>query len=299
MDSPFHSPESYNLQFLLGDYHLTPKERQMYETWYRRVVRFSLMPAGEEACILRENPEQRGGGDYLYTTTHEGQEYHVKIRDLILSDEYNQNHEEIYIMSPLNGNVTRRCVFAKILKEDPHTAILDDLILAHNCTDLSKTPPKLGWVYVNMMTHFLVTNHERLGIKRIELTDNAHYHCPNNRHLSIHLEKSRQLEGDDPYYVQFGYRPKYSSTVRRLEKNKRIMSQIMTKDDKDLGDLCRIHKCDVDVIRYIQSHQDQPLSKTLRYISRKTCVVYDSIYGQFFKNCGLRELVSPIYVMDL
>jgi hypothetical protein len=185
------------------------------------------------------------------------------------------------------------------MKDDPQTAILDDLVLAYNCTDQSKTPPKIGWVYVHMMTHFLVTNRERLGIKRIELTDNAHYHCPNNRQFSIHLELSRQLEGDDPYYVQFGYRPKYRSSARRLEKNKRIMSQIMTKDYEDLSDLYRRYRYDEEVTRYIQEHQEQPLSKTLRYIGRKDCVFYHRNYEQMFETCGLKGLVSPIYVMDL
>ena len=181
--------------------------------------------------FLREIHGQTGGGDHIYTHVYEDREYWVKIRDIEITDDQDLSRGEIYLMSPIDDRISRRCVFAKILRDNPTTVELMDLILEYNCTDQPETPPKIGRVYVHMMTQFIIDNHERLGVNRIELTDNAHYRCPQNRRISIYLERSRQLEGEDPYYIQFGYVPKSTKSSRKLHRNRLIMSQILTKHD--------------------------------------------------------------------
>lgn len=177
-----------------------------------------------------------------------------------------------------------RCIFARITKNEPNIVELMDLILANNCTDLHKTPHKIGRIYIDVMTQYLIEHQQELGINRIELTDNAHYRCPQQRHLSIHLEKSRQLEGDDPYYMQFGYHPKYSGSSRKLINNKQRMLRIKTSDDMGLIQACQFTKCSQKIMDYIHTHQDQSLSKTLKYLGRSDCVTYYEIHQRLFKN---------------
>ena len=57
------------------------------------------------------------------------------------------------------------------------------------------------------MIQFLKRYASQLGITHIEVTDSSLFHCPTNHHFSIPLEMSRQLEGQYPYYVQFGLNP--------------------------------------------------------------------------------------------
>ena len=80
---------------------------------------------------------------------------------------------------------------------------------------------------MEIMTEFLIEHRRELGITQIELTDNSRYRCPDHRQSSIILEKSRQLEGEDPYYMQFGYYPKYLGSRNKLVDNKHRMSRLM------------------------------------------------------------------------
>ena len=62
-----------------------------------------------------------------------------------------------------------------------------------------------------------------------------------------------------------------------------------------------LHDFSHDILEYIVSHPKQPLSNTLKYISRKDCVSYQNIYQALFKNIHLTKLEGreTIYVMKL
>lgn len=294
----------HNYEFLR--HYIYPNiRRHEFDSWYYRIfVPNFILQVGDKNSHRDENQfihKQIGGGDYVYSRyigkLKNQREYHVRIRHLDLRNVKGEQSGQIYLMSPIDDNQEHRCVYAKILKSCPNVVELKDLILSYNCTDLHKTPPQIGKIYVEIMTQFLIEHQQELGIDTIELIDNAHYRCPNNRQLSIQLEKSRQLEGDDPYYMQFGYRPKYQKSSRKLWYNKNKMSQILTKDDYGLKQLCQIYECGQKIIDYIDTHQEQFLSQTLKFISRQNCEMYYQIYPHMFKKCGLKELESPIYVI--
>ena len=202
------------------------------------------------------------------------------------------------MISPIDDDSEHNCVYGRITKERPNVVELQDLVLAFNCTDYHATPQKIGKIYVSVMTQFLIEHHQQLGITQIELVDNAHYRCPKKRGVILQLEKTRQLEGNDPYYMQFGYFPQFRGTANKLAYNKHRMSQILTKDVLELNPLCQYLHCQPEILQYIQDHQEQPMSETMKYIGRSDCVLYAEIHGPMFKNCGLKELEQPIYVMN-
>ena len=198
-------------------------------------------------------------------------------------------------MSPIDDDIRHRCIFAII-----HDGIADlcDLNINHNCTDQKETPPKIGALYVELITFYLKENKDLLKIHSIEFHDNSHFRCPDDRSMSLHLELSRQLEGLDPYYMQFGYRPKQPSSQKVLDQNKQIMSQYKTSDFP-FKELYQVSNCPPNLSEYVNQHQTQPLSRTLRYISHHYCQFYTSIYRMIFDRCGLRPLNHPIYHMEL
>ena len=59
------------------------------------------------------------------------------------------------------------------------------------------------------------------------------------------------------------------------------------------------HNCDSKIIQYIQQHQDDPMSRTLKYIGRIDCVLFAQIYWTLFDRYGLKDLNYPIYTMEL
>lgn len=296
-------PFNHNFSFLMRELNWKPRDKKTFDVWYRHILIPALSTSEGDLCYLRNPPlEQSGGGrDTIYTYVYDGRPYRVKIRDIEFTDDPDQDQSlgEIYLMSPLDNRVKRRCIFGRILREDPKVVELVDLVSAFNCTDQLKTPPKIGRVYVQMMTQFLIENHKRLGINRIEFTDNAHYRCQQNRSYGLHLEQSRQLVGEDPYYIQFGYVPKYKSSRQKLLKNQQIMLHLLTKDDNRLLSLCYDVDCDPRIVEYIKNHQDQLMIETLRYISRTDCVLFVRIYTILFERYGLKELENPIYVMNI
>lgn len=292
-------PYSHNISFLRK--HLTHWPKNMTD-WFECFFGPNLRAPDDRMYLFRELSQQTGGGqiqDHRYSFTDHNEEYHVRIREIDLTDEEGEDLGKLYLMSPHDDEITHRCLFAKITRENPTVAELSDLILQYNCTNRRDAPPKIGFAYVHLMVRFLTRHHQRLGINRIELFDNAYYRCPKDRSLGIHLEQSRQLEGQFPYYIQFGFIPEDVESAQVLFKNRQLMSKILTKDDMGLTDLCRVFNCDQTILRYIQMHQEQPLSHTLRYISRKNCQLYAHIYRILFEKCGLEILDSPLYTMSL
>ena len=314
IDTPVSYPSvsQHNQSFLCHLLKLKPSCHHLFDQWFHHDFEPTICDSNGETLVLQmrqnlnENVNenlniQHGGGtkDHIYTLEHNGKPYHIRIRTVMLANRHGDYRGFIYLMSPRDDDVDHRCLLAKILTSDPHTVELSDLTLNYNCTDQQRIHSKIGSIYVQLMTQFLIENHQKLDVTRIELTDNAYYRCPLNRRRSIHLELSRQLEGKEPYYVQFGYRPKYALSARKLVRNKEIMSQIMTREDRGLNALCSVYDCRPEITQYIRIHMDQPLSQTLESISRMDCILYSQIYEKLFENCGLKELLSPIYTIDM
>ena len=293
---------THNTGILSGILTWKPKHRRTLEEWFRHIMAPTFRDPNGDPYLLHDphtTEDQIGGSDHIYAHVYEGREYQVRIRDIAITDEHEDCRGKIFLMSPLDDHVNHYCLYAKIERSDPTTVELMDLILNHNCTNQPKTPPKIGRIYVHLMTQFIIEHHQELGVNRISLDDNAIYRCPLDRHMTLHLERTRQLEGDDPYYVQFGYTPQNEKSSRILLRNKRIMSHILTKDDKDLMSLCETLKGNPIINRYIQQHQNDPMSKTLKFISRTDCLFFSQIYRTLFEKYGLKELDSPLYFMNI
>ena len=77
----------------------------------------------------------------------------------------------------------------------------------------------MGSTYIYIMLDFLTRNQQALGLTTVELTDNSHFRCSEDRSRSLQLGFSRQLEGEKPYYMQFGFVPKYRSAIHKLQRN--------------------------------------------------------------------------------
>ena len=154
---------------------------------------------------------------------------------------------------------------------------------------------------MRIMIDFLKTHQQDLEIQLIELDDNSHHRCHENPSDSIGLELSRQLEGDQPYYTQFGFQPKERSARQKLLHNHQRMSQIKTVQYPILLDLCRTHGFKPDLLDYIHRHRTDPMIKTLKYLSRHDCSKYSEIYRVLFRNFGLEQLGGneTIYILML
>ena len=290
-----------NYKFLKKHIFKKIKNQHQFDSWYYRIFVPIFCEYANYDPYLYLPSEQIDGSplDYIYTRSDGHQEYHLRIRYITLRDRSDQYLGHIYLISSVDDDSEYHCVYGRINVERPKVVELLDLILAYNCTDYHSTPHKIGRIYVSVMTQFLIEHHQRLGINRIELVDDAHYRCPKRSDDVLQLEKTRQLEGEDPYYMQFGYRPQFRRMADKLVYNKHVMSQILTKDILCLIPLCQAHRCQPDILQYVKDHQEQPLSQTMKYIGRFECVMYARIYRQMFDNCGLKELEQPIYVMDL
>ena len=248
----------------------------------------------------KSNLSQIGGarGQRFYQYRDGENIYRVKIVYLSVTDSRDGILGEAYLMSPLEYKTKRRCVLVMIIRDNPKVADLSDVNTYFPCTDRGK-PPHAGGLYVNVMTQFLRSNKEQFGIDRIEVTDLSQSHCPQKWYASFYLEMSRQLEGRYPYYVQFGFQPKTRRNLRILNENHQIMSQLLTGNHNYFYRICRDSGCSPEVVDYIASHMDQPMTKTIRYLSRMDCVFFSEVCRTLFKRFGLTSLDEPIYVLRI
>jgi hypothetical protein len=257
-----------------------------FESWFYRIFIpiYYAPPYNKETYLY--DPHQRTSCE-IYTRTEGQHTYQMRIRYLGIIDQNMKQCGRLYLLSSADDDNQHRCVYSRINQDNPTVVELHDLILAYDLQDLHETPPKLARVYVQTMTQFLIDHHRELGINQVIVVDHAHYRCLSNRQLSIHLEQSRQLEGQEPYYMQFGYLPESGDNRHILQDNQTKMSHLLTKDVMDLVD------------QQLLTYQEQPLSQTMKDMSHWNSVLYSSIYETIFQKCGLVKLDNPIYIMRL
>jgi hypothetical protein len=295
-------PESHNLNTLyciFGQKYKTNKQWIMFQKWYiLNLSPFLWYNNRQDFYYLSIITNQIGGTDTLHEYQVNSQNYQVKIRYLEIHDRHNDLLGKILLMSPTNEDIIKNCMVVKLPRNRPDIAEICDLTKAFNCTNLTNHE-KMGGIFLQIMLDYLTENKNLLKIHTAELDDNSFHLCELDPTHRIKLEKSRQLEGDDPFYMKFGFIPRYKSVVKKLQYNKNIMSQISTEDDFGLYNMCLSHGLSREIIDYIMNHQNQPLSKTLKYISRKDCVEYSRIYEILFKNIGLKEIDQTVYIKRL
>lgn len=266
----------------------------------KREYGYCLIHQPEDYYKRHPERSQQGGGEIMnlkriYQYNVNGVRYRTKIVHLIATDTNDEFVGHIYLMSPIEHNTTHRCVHVMISKNDPHVADLSDVNTRYTCSDeyvhdwVQGDPPQAGGVYVRLMLRFLERHARELDIQTVELTDNAFYQCVENCVFRIHLEQSRQLEGEYPYYVQFGFMPKYLSAYQKLVHNRTVIGKLMTRDYPRLLILCHAHFTR-EQVRYVRRNQGQLLSDTLRYLSRVDCKSYSYIYQNVFEDLHLSQL---------
>jgi hypothetical protein len=298
-------PDRQNLSVLnqiFGSKYHTQKQKDILTKWYENDLKIFLRN-GRDVYSIHRIDSQIGGkiigqNDVPYSYQFGESEYRVKIRQLQLQDEKDKTIGILYLMAPEEENVVTHCVKVKITQDRPNVAQIDDLTKAIKCNNLG-LHDKVGRAFFIIMLDYLKTHNEQLKINTVELNDNSHFLCDEARSHRIRLELSRQLEGDDPYYMQFDFKPQRPSSTKRLKENRIIMSRMLTGHGYGLFDLCITHHFSGDILKYIISHPDQLMSKTLKYISRKDCANYYHVYETMFSNMGLKELNYPTYILDL
>lgn len=243
--------------------------------------------------------EQHGGkkGDQLYHYHYQGVDYCTKISYLTGTDANGDFIAEFYLMSPLNTNNVKHCVWVTIDRQSPTVADVSDVNKQYQCSDPTN-PPIAGRIYIYMMLNFLTDHKDQLGIQYVELSDVSSYPCPEVPNVSVVLEQSRQLEGKYPYYVQFGFRPKLRENIQILKTNRQTMLHLCTSDVMT-EDFLMEYGCPRKIKEYIDTHQEHSLMDTVKYISRINCSYYGWICSKLFKQAGLKELDEPIYVKRL
>jgi hypothetical protein len=220
-----------------------------------------------------------------------------KITCLYATDENDEELAQFYLLSPQRKINDLNCAFAKIEKNKATVVDMVSFSNKYSCTDHGD-PPKAGRIYVTMMLQFLAEHKEQLGIKRFELGDDSKHHCRENHLSFIPLEIGRQLAGNFPYYMQFGFRPKYKKNMKILERNRQIMSSIITHQI-DLVKLFGAIEIPEDIVTYFETHKEQPLTRTMLYINQTNCVFYSSICDGMFNYLKLTRLEHPEYVMNV
>ena len=151
------------------------------------------------------------------------------------------------------------------------------------------------------MLHFLREYASQLGIDTVEIIDNDYYIRQMSHAKTFHLEKSCQLGGKYPYYMQFGFKPKLLSAYRKLIRNRRRMSKMTPRDYLGLLDFCQLYRFAPEDVDYVKQHLDDPLSKVIQYISRVNCKDYLYMYQIMFEELALSPLDEDqlIYVYHI
>jgi hypothetical protein len=252
-----------------------------------------------DVCYLH-NAQQEGGGyinRYYQYISDNGTKYIAKIASLIATNKRAEIIGNIFLLSPTHKNKNISCVEVIILRSNPKVADISGVNNHYSCTNHGD-PPSAGHIYIRMMLQFLKERADQLGITQVELSDCSSYKCPERPTVSIPLEFGRQLEGKDPYYMQFGFRPKSERSVIILANNRQKMSQLLT-GDQILSDFCVKYGCTHKIKKYINEHKNQPMTETIKYISRHNCVFYGMVCHYLFKMIGLKELKNLTYVMKI
>lgn len=318
--------------------------------WYLKHLDTATIHDGY-LCRLRFNDMKLGGNteidDELIKIS--GINYQILIRKFDLIEEDGNTVSEIHIMTPqvkleINGNVSKsksirlnKCIVVKIFKGH-NVAEIYDVVGDKNCTDQPDLPEKAGRIYLSVIIDYLKRHKDIYQIQSIELSDTSTKKItgflPLFSPIKINLEKSRQLEGQYPYYMDLNFQPKKQSARIKLSQNHDKM-RIMKTSELNIDLLYRkfLHlkkeklkivekmlengkfKNEEDylshqtfavqrydrVLNYIRNNPDELMVHTNIYIRMNYQTVYHEIHQDLFDSCGLKVLIDDenVYTLDL
>ena len=104
--------------------------------------------------------------------------------------------------------------------------------------------PKQGAILMRALLQYCYSYLSEMRINLLELGDIAEWECKDNGEMIL-ISNSNMLLGKDPYYVQFGFNPVYTSASRKIEYNIELANKLTTDPDlitKLLEDYSHDHK---------------------------------------------------------
>ena len=238
-----------------------------------------------------------------YRYQYQGHTYHIKITHLIGTDDHDHIITHLYLLSPkvclsIKGF---HCILVMTHGDSPHVADSADVNTFH-AFGRPQIPSYTSGIEIKIMLQYLTDHIDQLGIRTIEINDNNHYIWHENHAKSLHLEKSRQLEGMFPYYMQFGFMPKFLSAYQKIVSNRQRLSKMTARDHYHTTTIfCHVPLFTLKEVQYVETHLDQPISRIFRYLSRANRTSYSHMYQAMFEIIELSQLNGDelIYVYHI
>jgi hypothetical protein len=164
----------------------------------------------------------------------------------------------------------------------------------------------VGKIIVNIVIGFC----RRINIRKIELSDNSYFRCPNGVN-TLDLMYCHTLTNGTTWYEQFGFVPSSRTDKETAEMNKRIISKAKVRDvdwKKILIDKFESNKDYKskygNLIKYkllplIKRNGDDNFKKMAKYIMHTDCELFSYIYEKLYADLGMDRYTQRIMVLYL
>jgi len=272
------------------------------DKWYAKYIRskfddYDLIP-------LIGFDRRQVGGDPV-NIEYRGQSYWVNITHLVAFDKVlRHTYETITLMHVKKSKFADRCALIRVQRGNP-TAEIAHISRHSPCFttdrqgtelfDTVKNQAKYGDLLMHAIISYCREKKDELKITRLQLSDESAYMCGRNE---IQLEPARQLMGEYPYYMKFGFTPVDLSALDVLERNRRIVGQISA--DYPLANLLTIIKTSIDendhdidmngLVNMVIRNSDLPLTGMMRMIFNWNCLAFYYIYDLVFRALRMTKL---------
>lgn len=268
------------------------------DNWYLKNVQ-PRMKYGQLRRI-RFDPVQHGGS--IIDVQYKGQTYYVNVQHLVTEDDLGNIIENIKFMHIKDTNPSHRCAFIQVNKKE-RVALVMHITKDFPCFtkdrqgrqrfDDVKEQIRHGDLLMETVISYCRNNKDSFGIDRLQLSDVSAYVCGRQE---IMLEKARQLMGDDPYYMKFGFQSIESEANEILEHNRKIMVDLLAGDPRvKLITIinANVNENEVEIhqlLDLVENNLDQSLIRVMKMIFRWSCLSFYYIYDAVFRAVGLIEL---------
>lgn len=190
--------------------------------------------------LINRDQDQKGGGDPGYIEISiDGKDYVFNINKIMGKivdiDGKKYRELEIYFLSLFREDIATNCIWLTV---DPSskTGWINGVDKKFRCighNDTGDMPVEYydgenqGYVLMRALIQFCRLLKEKFGIVKLSLSDIAKRNC-GGKYDSFLISESNMLQGREPYYMKFGFRP-YSATMRdKIVANiKKMRSEIL------------------------------------------------------------------------
>ena len=297
MDQSLHN-DAHNEIFFLNLFRDQAKPKYI-NNWYVKHIRSKFLNY-DQIPLVQFARLQVGGAPV--SIEFKGKTYWVNITHLVAYDEVQQHtYETITLMHVKKSKFSDRCAIIRVQRGSPVAEIAH--ISSHRpcfttdqqgteLFDAVKSQAKYGDLLMYAVISYCRDKKAELGIDRLQLSDKSDYVCNGNE---IHLEQVRQLMGQYPYYMKFGFTPVDRTALDVLERNRLIVGPISA--GYPLANLLTIIKSNVDtdidlktLLQNVETDLDLPLTAVMRKIFNWNCLAFYYIYEAVFRALRMTKL---------